>query len=109
MYSQSCLTLCDLMDCNLQAPLSMRFPRQGYWSGLPCPSPGDLPAQGSNPRLLHLWHCTTWEAQQSCELPPNMDRRVEERKSNTTRIIFKPFISEEAVDTTTKAYGRKKH
>ena len=25
------------------APLSMRFSRQEYWSGLPCPSPGDLP------------------------------------------------------------------
>ena len=25
-----------------QAPLSMRFPRQQYWSGLPCPLPGDL-------------------------------------------------------------------
>ena len=27
----------------LQAPLSMGFPRQEYWSGLPFPSPGDLP------------------------------------------------------------------
>ena len=26
-----------------QAPLSMGFSRQGYWSGLPFPSPGDLP------------------------------------------------------------------
>ena len=25
-----------------QAPLSMGFSRQGYWSGLPCPPPGDL-------------------------------------------------------------------
>ena len=29
-----------------QAPLSMRFPRQEYWSGLPFPSPGDLPNPG---------------------------------------------------------------
>ena len=27
----------------LQAPLSMEFSRQEYWSGLPCPSLGDLP------------------------------------------------------------------
>ena len=27
----------------LQAPLSMGFSRQEYWSGLPCPSPGNLP------------------------------------------------------------------
>ena len=29
-----------------QAPLSMGFPRQEYWSGLPFPSPGDLPDPG---------------------------------------------------------------
>ena len=32
-----------------QAPLSMRFPRQEYWSGLPFPSPGDLPNPGIEP------------------------------------------------------------
>ena len=32
-----------------QAPLSMRFSRQGYWSGLPFPSPGDLPDPGIIP------------------------------------------------------------
>ena len=31
-----------------QAPLSMRFSRQGYWSGLSCPLPGGLPHPGSN-------------------------------------------------------------
>ena len=33
---------CNPMDCS-QAPLSMRFPRPDYWSGVPFPSPGDLP------------------------------------------------------------------
>ena len=32
-----------------QAPLSMEISRQ-YWSGLPCPSPGDLPEPGIEPR-----------------------------------------------------------
>ena len=32
-----------------QAPLSMGFPRQEYWSGLPFPSPGDLPGPGIKP------------------------------------------------------------
>ena len=32
-----------------QAPLSMRFPRQEYWSGLPFPSPGNLPNPGIKP------------------------------------------------------------
>ena len=44
--AQSCLTLCDPMDCSLQAPPSMGFSRQEYWSGLPFPSPGDLPDPG---------------------------------------------------------------
>ena len=33
----------------LQAPLSMGFSRQEYWSGLPFPSPGDLPDPGIEP------------------------------------------------------------
>ena len=32
-----------------QAPLSMGFPKQEYWSGLPFPSPGDLPNPGIKP------------------------------------------------------------
>ena len=32
-----------------QAPLSMGFPKQEYWSGLPLSSPGDLPNPGVDP------------------------------------------------------------
>ena len=56
VHSESCLTV-------HQAPLSMGFSRQKYWSGLPFPSPGDMenpgypwvsfPTLGSNPDLLH--------------------------------------------------------
>ena len=35
-----------------QLPLSMGFSRQEYWSGLPCPSPGDLPKPGIEPASL---------------------------------------------------------
>ena len=37
----------DFVAC--QAPLSMGFSRQEYWSGLPCPPPGDLPDPGIDP------------------------------------------------------------
>ena len=37
-----------------QAPLSMGFPRQKYWSGLPFPSPGDLPDPEIEPRFPAL-------------------------------------------------------
>ena len=43
LVAQSCATLCDPMDCSCQASLSMGFSRQEYWSGLPLPSPRDLP------------------------------------------------------------------
>ena len=35
-----------------QAPLSIGFSRQEYWSGLPCPPPGDLPIPGIEPTSL---------------------------------------------------------
>ena len=35
-----------------QAPLSIRFPRQEYWSGLPLPSPGDVLNPGIKPNSL---------------------------------------------------------
>ena len=37
-----------------QAPLSLGFSRQEYWSGLPFPSPGDLPVPGIEPESLAL-------------------------------------------------------
>ena len=52
--AQSCPTLCDPMDSSLhQAPPSMGFSKQEYWSGLPIPSPGDLPDPGIEPGLPH--------------------------------------------------------
>ena len=47
LAAKSCLTLGDPMDyIACQASLSMGFSRQEYWSGLPFPSPGDLPDPG---------------------------------------------------------------
>ena len=69
--AQSCPTLCDPMDCIVcQAPLSMEFSRQEYWSGLPFPSPGNLPDPGiklvspESPALARGFFTTsaTWEA-----------------------------------------------
>ena len=46
---QSCWTHCPSWTVARQAPQSMGFSRQEYWSGLPCPSPEDLPDQGIKP------------------------------------------------------------
>ena len=44
----------SLQTISLQAPLSVGFFRQEYWSGLPFPSPGDLPNAGVEPGSLAL-------------------------------------------------------
>ena len=43
LVTQSCLTLCNPMNYSPPGSSSMGFSRQEYLSGLPCPSPGDLP------------------------------------------------------------------
>ena len=48
LVTQSCLTV-TTWSVALQALLSMGFPRQEYWSGLPFPTPGDLPNPGIEP------------------------------------------------------------
>ena len=58
-----CPTLCNPMDCShpfmgfsIQASPFMGFSGQAHWRGLPFPSPGDLPTQGSNLGLLRCRH-----------------------------------------------------
>ena len=47
LVAKSCPILCNHVDCkDCQAPLSMGFPRQECWSGLPFPPPGDLLVPG---------------------------------------------------------------
>ena len=44
--AQSCLTLCDPMDCSLPGSCVPGIFQAEYWSGLPFPTPGDLPNPG---------------------------------------------------------------
>ena len=47
--AQSCPTLCDLMDYSLPGSYVHGIFQAIYWSGLPFPSPGDLPDPGIEP------------------------------------------------------------
>ena len=77
-----CVCVCVCVSCSVmsdslrahgtvahQAPLSMEFSRQEYWSGLPCPSLGGLPDQGIESNLLHfrqiLYHLSHQRSQYS--------------------------------------------
>ena len=58
---QSRLILCNPWTIAYQAPLSMGFSSQEYWSGLPFPPPGDLPDSGiksSSPALAGRFFTT---------------------------------------------------
>ena len=48
---QSCLTLCDPMDYSSPGSSVHGILQQVYWSGSPCPPPGDLPDSGIEPHL----------------------------------------------------------
>ena len=61
----------SLQPYECQALLSMGFSREEYWSGLPCPSPGELPNSGLNLHLLCLLH---WQTV-SLPLAPHLRRR----------------------------------
>ena len=50
LVAQSCPTLATPWTVARPAPLSMGFPRQEYWSGLPFPFPGDRPNPEIEPR-----------------------------------------------------------
>ena len=47
LVAKLCPTLVTLWTVAFQAPLSVGFSRQEYWSGFPFPSPGNLPDPGS--------------------------------------------------------------
>ena len=56
LVTKSRPTLATPWTVGLHALLSMGLPRQRYWSGLPSPSPADLPDQGLDQSLLRLLH-----------------------------------------------------
>ena len=83
--AHSCLTFCDPMDCSPPGFSVHGISQARIWSGLPFPSPGDLPTQGSNPGLLH------WQAD---SLPPSYQERwIPETQINRDLIKKKVQLS----------------
>ena len=66
-----------LWTVTCQAPLSMGLSRQEYWSGSPCPPPGDLPDPGIEPSSLGLLH---WQVGPSPLAPPIMCALMQKKK-----------------------------
>ena len=62
------LWVCSQWTVAHQAPPFMEFPGQEYWSGLPFPSQGIVPTQGSNPALLHCRQILYCLSHRSCQM-----------------------------------------
>ena len=60
----------------LQAPLSMGFSRQEYWSGLPCPRPGIFPDSWIEPGSLALQADSTAQLPDSLVVPQKVKNRL---------------------------------
>ena len=79
LVAQSCQTV------EHHGILSMGFSRQEYKSGLPCPSPGNLPNPGTEPRSPTLW------ADSLPSEPPGkpQDSELDTKNGNITKKYFK--------------------
>ena len=93
LYTYICVCVCSharlfitpwTVAC--QAPLSMEFSKQEYWSGLPFPPPGDLPNQGQNPHLLCLLH---WHADSLLTAPPGKLINFHDINLSSTPLTYK--------------------
>ena len=71
---------CDSRTVACWAPLSMEFSRQEYWSGLPFPSPRDLPDPGIKPRSPAL---------QADSLPTEVEHRNLGCRAECNRVVEK--------------------
>ena len=82
--AQSSPTLCDPVA--YQASPSIKFSRQRYWSGLPFPSPGDLPNPGVKPRS------PTLQADALPSEPPGKPEGVERPNCRVIIIAISPLM-----------------
>ena len=71
-----CPTLCTPMDYSLPGSSVHGFSRQEYWSGLPFPSPEDLPDSGTEPEFTAL------QADSLPSEPPGKSPRMATNKNN---------------------------
>ena len=78
---------------NLQAPPSLGFSRQEYWSGLPLLSPGNFPTQGSNPGLPHCRQMLYHLSQQGSPQFNSWVRKMLWRRDRLPTPVFLGFPS----------------
>ena len=94
LVTRSCPTLCDSMDCCLPGS-SVEFSRQEYCSGLPFPSPGNLPDPGiktTYPRIIDRFF-TLWAAREAPVMLPNPHLTSHSKMSGSMGVTTPPLLS----------------
>ena len=94
-----------------QAPLSMGFSRQEYWSGLPCPPPWDLPDPGIEPTSLKspalaggfFTTSATWEAGVPSSLENHENHCRTSSTTSSSLTVLEVGVSPERVNSSCKA------
>ena len=81
-------TLCTIAR---QAPLSMGFSRQEYWTGLPCPPPGDLPDPGIEPRSPQILYCLSHQGSPRKQRASSSTCSLGLAASRTKQDFLQPF------------------
>ena len=82
---QSCPTLWHLMDCSPSGSSVHGILQHEYWSGLPCPPPGDLPDLGIEPASLSVLH---WQAGSLPSEPPGKPLKAPSLNSIAARLLW---------------------
>ena len=90
--TQSCPTLCNTMDYSLTGSSVHGILQAEYWSGLPFPSPGDLPYPGINPMSL------AWQA---VSLPSELQRKPQKK---WTKVVTNYNYNDENTDSGIRYY-----
>ena len=94
-----------------QAPLSMGFSRQEYWSGLPCPLPEDLPNPGIKPTSLMspamVGRFFTTSATWSTKSRDGVDSREEGTKTCEEKHLLHWVLNSEHQDEAAQNQGRE--
>ena len=88
LAAQSCLTLCDFMGCSLPGSSVPGGLQAKYWSGLPCPLPGDLSIPGIKPRSPAL------QADSLPSEPPGKPRNI---RMGSLSILQWIFLTQESI------------
>ena len=93
LVTKSCPTLCNPRTVTRLTPLSVGFPWQKYWSGLPCPPPGHLSYSGIQPKSLMFLALPGGFFTTSATWEPHMNPIVADQLVSCVQLFVTPWTA----------------